>query len=139
MRPERNSADLAAKAALEQRNIELVLEMYERVLQPLDATQVPKYFRADYRQHNPMAADGSAGLMAFLSTGRKQFPHARHDLKRIFADGDHVILHTHVVLEPGTPGLSAIDIMRIEDGLIAEHWDTIQPVPEKSLNGNTMF
>jgi predicted SnoaL-like aldol condensation-catalyzing enzyme len=57
----------------------------------------------------------------------------------VFADGDYVIAHTHVVLEPGTPGLSAIDIMRIEDGLIAEHWDAIQPVPETSQNGNTMF
>jgi predicted SnoaL-like aldol condensation-catalyzing enzyme len=105
----------------------------------LDSTQVPKYFRPDYRQHNPMAGDGSAGLMAFLDEGCKRFPHARHNLQRVFADGDYVIAHTHVVLEPGTPGLAAIDIMRIEDGLIAEHWDAIQPVPETSQNGNTMF
>ena len=108
MRPERKSGDLAAKAALEARNVQLVIEMFEHVLQPLDSTQVSKYFRPDYRQHNPLAIDGSAGLMAFLDEGRKQFPHARHDLKRVFADGDYVIAHTHVVLEPGKPGLSAI-------------------------------
>jgi predicted SnoaL-like aldol condensation-catalyzing enzyme len=139
MRPERKSTDLAAKAALEERNVRLVLEMFERVLEPMDSAQVPKYFRADYRQHNPLATDGSAGLMAFLAGGRKQYPHARHILKRVFADGDYVIAHTHVVLAPGTPGLSAIDILRIEDGMIVEHWDTIQPVPETSQNSNTMF
>jgi len=139
MQPDRTSADVAAKAALEERNIRLVLEMYERVLQPLDSTHVPRYFHPDYRQHNPMATDGAAGLMAFLDGGRQQFPHAKHHLKRIFADGDYVIVHTHVVLQPGTPGFSAIDSLRIEDGMLAEHWDAIQPVPEASQNSNTMF
>jgi predicted SnoaL-like aldol condensation-catalyzing enzyme len=44
-----------------------------------------------------------------------------------------------VILEPGTKGLAVVDIFRIENGKIAEHWDVIQPIPEHSLNNNSMF
>lgn len=49
-------------------------------------------------------------------------------LKASFVDGDHMILHVHAVREPGTRGAA-----------IVEHWDAVQPIPEKSANGNTMF
>ena len=60
-------------------------------------------------------------------------------LKRIFADGDYVIVHVHAVREPGTRGNAIIDIFRLEDGKVVEHWDVIQPIPEKSANDNGMF
>lgn len=49
-------------------------------------------------------------------------------LKASFVDGDHVILHVHAVREPCTRGAAII-----------EHWDAVQPIPEKSANTNTMF
>lgn len=48
--------------------------------------------------------------------------------KASFVDGDHMILHVHAVREPGTRGAA-----------IVEHWDAMQPIPEKAANGNTMF
>ena len=55
------------------------------------------------------------------------------------ADGDFVILHVHAVREPGTKGQAIIDIFRVADGKIVEHWDVIQDVPDQAMNNNTMF
>jgi predicted SnoaL-like aldol condensation-catalyzing enzyme len=57
----------------------------------------------------------------------------------VFADGDYVILHAHAVREPRTRGNAIVDIFRIEDGKIVEHWDVVQPIPEKAANANGMF
>ena len=53
--------------------------------------------------------------------------------------GDYVIVHVHAVREPGTRGNAIIDIFRLENGKVVEHWDVIQPVPEKAANNNGMF
>ena len=57
----------------------------------------------------------------------------------MLADGDLVALHAHSIREPGERGVAIVDIFRLENGKIVEHWDVIQPVPEKANNDNTMF
>jgi hypothetical protein len=57
----------------------------------------------------------------------------------IFADGDYVIVHVHAVREPGTRGNAIVDIFKLENGKVVEHWDVIQPIPEKAANDNGMF
>ena len=57
----------------------------------------------------------------------------------MFADGDYVILHVHNVAEPGQRGAAIVDIFRLENGKVVEHWDVRQDIPEKSANSNTMF
>lgn len=58
---------------------------------------------------------------------------------RSAADGDLVYLHVHATEHPGDRGEAVVDIFRVKDGKIVEHWDVIQPVPETSANRNTMF
>jgi predicted SnoaL-like aldol condensation-catalyzing enzyme len=50
-----------------------------------------------------------------------------------------VILHVHAVREPGSRGSAIIDVFKLENGKVVEHWDVVQPVPEKAANANGMF
>jgi predicted SnoaL-like aldol condensation-catalyzing enzyme len=127
------------RSAEEQRNLELVLEMYRNVLIAMDSSAVDRYISPDYRQHSGLAEPGVDGLRKWLDRVRVESPDARQDIKRAFVDGDHVVVHTHVVRWPGDRGLAVADFFRLEDGLIREHWDVIQEVPERSPNPNSPF
>lgn len=128
-----------ADDAQEEANKQVVLEFYEKGLNQKDFAAASQYFGERYIQHNPMAADGAEGFEKFLAFLREKFPSSRSEIKRVFADGDYVILHVHGVREPGTAGNAIVDIFRLEGGKIVEHWDVIQPVPETAANPNTMF
>jgi predicted SnoaL-like aldol condensation-catalyzing enzyme len=99
-----------------------------------------RYAGSAYRQHNPLIEDGMDGVRKFVASIVASHPDARCEVKRVFADGDHVILHSHWHgLSGNAAGEAVVDIFRLEDGKVVEHWDVIQPVPETSANANTMF
>jgi predicted SnoaL-like aldol condensation-catalyzing enzyme len=124
---------------VEAANRQLVIDMYARVLGPLDSSPLQEFFTPTYIQHNPSVVTGPEGLRGLLDRARVASPQAEHRVKRVFADGDYVIAHVHVIIHPGERGRAVVDIFRIENGKIAEHWDVAQPVPETSANTNTMF
>ena len=122
---------LSAFAADLEANKKTVLEFYEAGLNKKDFDAAAKYFGPHYIQHNPTAPDGIEGFKAFLGFLREKFPNSKSEIKRVFADGDYVILHVHAVREPGTRGRAIVDIFRLENGKIVEHWDVAQEIPEK--------
>jgi predicted SnoaL-like aldol condensation-catalyzing enzyme len=128
-----------AHAADLERNKQNVLDFYDKGLNQKDFAAASKHLGATYIQHNPVAADGPEGFKAFVEFLRAKFPQSRSEIKRVFAEGDYVILHVHAVREPGTRGRAIIDIFRLENGRIVEHWDEAQDVPEKAANSNGMF
>jgi predicted SnoaL-like aldol condensation-catalyzing enzyme len=98
------------------------------------------YASAPYRQHNPLIEDGMEGVKKFVAWVMANHQDARCEIKRVFADGDHVILHSHWHgLSDNPRGEAVVDIFRLEDAKAVEHWDVIQPIPETSANANTMF
>jgi predicted SnoaL-like aldol condensation-catalyzing enzyme len=133
------SPALAADARQQERDKKTVVDFDEKALNQKDFDAAAKYLGPRYTQHNPNAADGPEGLRAFLGFLKEKFPNSRSEIKRVFAAGDHVILHVHAVREPGTRGNAIVDIFRLEDGKIVEHWDVVQPIPEKAANANGMF
>jgi predicted SnoaL-like aldol condensation-catalyzing enzyme len=99
-----------------------------------------RYGGASYRQHNPLIEDGMEGVRKFVTWIRSVHPDAHGEIKRVFADGDHVILHSHWHgLSDNQRGEAVVDIFRLENGKVVEHWDVIQPIPDAAANGNTMF
>ena len=130
---------LAADAATQEANKKTVLEFYEAGLNRKDFEAAAKFFGPHYIQHNPTAPDGIEGFKAFLGFLREKFPDSRSEIKRAFADGDYVILHVHSVREKDTRGRAIVDIFRLENGKIVEHWDVVQEIPEKAANTNGMF
>ena len=100
---------------------------------------VAKYQGAYYRQHNPGATDGPEPFIHVVKWLAQTYPSFHLELKHILADGDLVVTHSHLVRAPGDRGMAVMDLFRLEDGKIVEHWDVVQEIPEKSANNNTMF
>jgi predicted SnoaL-like aldol condensation-catalyzing enzyme len=130
---------VAGNTPQEEANERIVLDLYDKALDRHDFEAASRHLGPTYKQHNPMAEDGAEGLKKFIAWRKQKFPKARSEIKRAFADGDYVILHVHSVREPGERGLAIVDIFRLENGKVVEHWDATQPVPEKFANGNGMF
>ncbi len=128
-----------ASTAEEQANHDHVIAMYHNVLMPLDSSRVDDFIRPDYIQHSMLAEPGVQSLKDWLDARKLDSPDAVQTIHRSFADGDHVIVHVHVSRWKGDPGFAVVDIFRLEGGMIREHWDVLQEVPEKPINPNGMF
>lgn len=133
------NASAETRSREEAASLAFATEMYRAVLMTFDADAVDRYFAQDYRQHGALAADGRDALKAFLREARESFPEVHSEIKRSFVDGDHVIFHVHVRLRPEDRGVAVVDMFRLEDGLIAEHWEVIQEVPETLMHTNGTF
>ncbi len=128
-----------AVAADLEANKKIVVDFYEKGLNQKDFDAAAKDLGPRYIQHNPTAPDGIDGFRKFVGFLKEKFPNSHSEIKKVFADGDYVILHVRSTREPGAAGRAIVDIFRLENGKIVEHWDVIQDIPEKSANDNTMF
>lgn len=120
-------------------NKQTVIQFYNEAFNNKDFTAAEKYLGDYYIQHNPLAADGKEGLKQYIEYVRTTYPKSHSEIKRIFAEGDYVIVHVHTVRVPGELGSAIFDLFRFDNGKIVEHWDAIQEVPAQSANNNGMF
>jgi predicted SnoaL-like aldol condensation-catalyzing enzyme len=120
-------------------NKKAALEFYDLAINKKDYEAASKYLGPGYKQHNPLVGDGKEGFKAFLGMLKKDFPQAHSEVKRVFADGNYVIIHVHSMRVPNTPGRAIFDCFRFEKGKVVEHWDAIQDIPVKAANANGMF
>jgi predicted SnoaL-like aldol condensation-catalyzing enzyme len=123
--------------ALEAANKALVIEATTRVFLTRDVTVAMELFHPHYRQHNPAFPDGNEGMADIIRSLSEDFTYERG---LVLAEGDFVTVHCRVVGWAPKP-MVAIDIFRIEDGKIAEHWDVVQEeVPaSETVSGRPMF
>lgn len=96
------------------------------------------YVVPDYIQHNPGVPDGREAAIALLqpmfSDHNRSF-----EVRKIIVDGDLAAIHIFARPDPAARGAAVADFYRLKDGKIVEHWDVIQPIPEKSANAHPMF
>lgn len=121
-------------------NKRIVREYYELAFnerKPEEA--VAKYMGSYYRQHNPQAGDGAEPFIGFVKYYTQTYPELRMEIKRMIAEGDLVVVHNQHIRYAGDRGVAVMDLFRLEDGKIVEHWDVIQDIPESAANDNTMF
>ena len=117
-----------------------VREFYDLAFnQRKPAEAVAKHVGNYYRQHNPGAADGSEAFVEFVSAFTDAYPGLTVEFKRFVGEDDVVAVHSNFVREPNDRGLAVMDLFRLEDGKVVEHWDTIQEVPKTAASANTMF
>lgn len=96
------------------------------------------YVASDYIQHNPGLPDGReaaiAALQPMFADRNRSF-----EVRKILVDGDLAAIHIFAKPDPAARGAAVADFYRLKDGKIVEHWDVIQPIPEKSANAHPMF
>jgi predicted SnoaL-like aldol condensation-catalyzing enzyme len=115
-----------------------VTEFYDLILNRKDFDSARKFMGDRYKQHNPLVGDGPEGLKAFIQFLKTNFPEAKSEIKKIIAEDNYVVLHVHSFRTPKVQR-AIIEIFRLENGKIDEHWDVIQEIPEMSANPNGMF
>ena len=117
-------------------NKEIVLEVLRRSFVERDPTVVEEYFVANYRQHNPVIADGPSTIAKMIPT----LTGLIYEPGMAVADGDLVMVHGRYT-GWGPKPMVAVDIFRVENGKVVEHWDVMQEeVPAAgTASGNAMF
>jgi predicted SnoaL-like aldol condensation-catalyzing enzyme len=135
--PKRKEPELANTTESIKANVRDFYDLAFNKRKPAEA--VAKHVGSVYRQHNPGAADGAEAFVEFVTGFTQAYPALRVDFKRFVAEGDLVTVHSQFVREPNDRGMAVIDIFRLEDGKIVEHWDSTQEVPAEAANSNTLF
>jgi predicted SnoaL-like aldol condensation-catalyzing enzyme len=133
-------ASAFALTAQERENKAVVLAFYEAAINQKDIDAALAFIGPRYIQHNPRSQDGVEGFKGFIANYLKKANPGLHAVvQRVVVEGNLVVLHVKSQPEPGGPVIAIVDIFRVEDGKIVEHWDVMQTVPEKMAHDNTMF
>jgi predicted SnoaL-like aldol condensation-catalyzing enzyme len=113
-----------------QKNKQRVREIIEKIVNGGDVELAAEYYREDYIQHNPLVAPGLVGLQALLRAMHASGNPMQAEIELINAEDDMVwvlMRWTGGDTIPGSPRLQqTIEIFRVEDGKMAEHWDMLQ-------------
>lgn len=100
---------------------------------------VLKYMSPAIVDHDPDVTDGREGVIAHLEKLDWSGPGPQSEVRAIAADGPLVFVQHRLVRAPGTPPIAAVDIFRVENGQIVEHWDVMQSLPASPRNPKSMF
>jgi len=100
---------------------------------------VEQYVGGEYIQHNPLVGDGKEAFISYFEKMAAEYPDKSIEFVRAVSEGNLVALHTHQTW-PGGSEYVTMDFFRFDEmGKIVEHWDSIQAIPDTSLNGNPMY
>lgn len=118
-----------------------VIEAFEKMgideHKPKEA--VLAYFSPDVVDHDPGVKGDRQSIIDYLDSRDWSSGVPKRTIRHIIVEGDLGVVHHHIVRKPGEKGIAAVDIFRVKDGKVVEHWDVLQPIPEDSPNQNGMF
>ncbi len=98
-----------------------------------------EYVHPDFFHHNPYFKGDRESLMAGMEESAAALPNKAFEAVRVFEDGDFVIVHGRIRLEPGGAEYALIHLFRFDGDRIIEEWEAAQEVPKASPNKNGMF
>jgi predicted SnoaL-like aldol condensation-catalyzing enzyme len=116
----------------------LVLDAFDTLFNRRDYAAAERFWSPNYIQHSAHIEPGRKGLFELVKASP---PDMRYENALIVANGDYVMLHGRFTNIGQPANWIVADIVRIEDGLLAEHWDVIQDEAtwEESKSGLPMF
>jgi predicted SnoaL-like aldol condensation-catalyzing enzyme len=122
----------------EDRNKAIVVEAFDTLFNRRDYAAAQEFWSPDYIQHSAHIEPGRDGLFELVKASP---PNMRYENGLIAADGDYVMLHGRFTNIGQPANWIAADIVRLENGLLAEHWDVIQDeaTAQESVSGLPMF
>ena len=120
-------------------NRQSAIAFYRTAFEENPRKAVELYVGDKYIQHNPLVGDGKEPFINYFEKMAIDYSEKNIEFVRSVAEGDLVVLHTHQTW-PGGDEYVTMDFFRFdENGKIVEHWDSMQQIPEKSGNENTMY
>ncbi|MFJ6198171.1 nuclear transport factor 2 family protein [Micromonospora sp. NPDC092111] len=123
---------------LTSRNKQIIKDSYDSYFTRRDLTFLAGVIAEDFVQHSPDAPSGRTAYLEHLAEA--PFAGGTSSIKHLLADGDYVAVHHQMTLPGGDEeGLAVVDLWRLENGKIVEHWDVEQPVPDRARVPNGMF
>lgn len=123
-----------------QKNKQMVMKAYQALFGDHDLSALDVYWSDQYIQHNPQMADGKQGVRDFMiGLGIVDGPKQQVTFLRVIAENDLVMLQTRSPANGGNPEVVYVDIFRVDDDKIVEHWDIIQAVPADKTNPRPMY
>ena len=124
--------------SIEQRNVQIVLDAFDLLFNKRDYAAAERFWSPNYIQHSAHIAAGRDGLFNLIKSLRDSLRYENHV---VAASGDFVLLHGRFSGHGLPAAWIAADIVRMENGLLAEHWDVIQDEATRaqSRSGLPMF
>lgn len=131
-------ASNAEYQALTVRNRELIQDFVTTLYEQREPrVAFEKYVDEGYLQHNPVIADGRENALRWLEpVFAKAGPEI--EVRRVTVDGDFATVQIIGRMDPNDRGNAIINIFRLEDGMIVEHWDVTQSLPTKTASGRPL-
>jgi predicted SnoaL-like aldol condensation-catalyzing enzyme len=115
-------------------NKALVLKVLTELFEDRDASAIDRYYADHLIQHNPRMPDGTDELRARITANTN----VHHQTGIVATDGDIVMVYGRYEALGPKP-MVGVDIYRVEDGRIAEHWDVLQDEVSPTISGHPMF
>lgn len=120
-------------------NKALITEFLRRIFTDKDPQAAAELITDRYIQHDPEMPTGKAGFLSKLPGLYVEFPELYTEVKHLWAEDDYVIVHSYYRFTPEDRGAAVVDIFRIQDGRVDEHWGIARDIPEQPANANGMF
>lgn len=122
---------------IEAQNTALVLEALDTLFNRKDYAKAAQFWSEDYVQHSRHVPAGREGLFGLV----RAMGDVRFEYDRVIAKDDFVWVHSRYTSSASVAALIAVDILRIEDGRLVEHWDVLQDEATRaaSAGGYPMF
>lgn len=124
-----------SSSAFAQTNKEIVVAGMKGLFITHDASVIDKYWSPNYTQHNPAVPNGSEVLKGWIGSLGPDF---KYEPGMVVAEGDFVMVHGRYT-GMGPKAMVGVDIFRLANGKIVEHWDVLQEEVVKTTSGNPMF
>ena len=117
----------------------LIINLFNEFFRDHDMSAVDRYMHPDYIQHDFDVPPGIDGFKAYFTKVFEMFPKFHVNIIHIIEEGDMVAMHGYGVTDPGKIEVLVVDTYRIKDGLLYEHWGTVQPLPPEQFGNPNLL